>query len=140
MSTKMFLAALVGGVVSFFGGWLVFGILLQPYYEANTVYYEGLMRGENEMRLHGVAIAQLCFSGLLAYIFDRWANIRSFGPGFMGGLIVMGLATAGYDLQMWSWMNMMPFKAIVVDIIANAIFGGIVGGVVAWVLGRGKSA
>lgn len=136
----MLLAALVGAVLAFFGGWLIFGVLLHSFYESNTVHYEGLMRSESEMRLHGVAAAQLCFAGLLAYIFDRWANIRSFGPGFVGGLIVAGLMTAGFNLQMWSWMNLMPFKALVVDIVANAIFWGLIGGVIGWVLGRGKSA
>lgn len=140
MSTKMLLAALVGGVVAFFLGWLVFGMLLQSYYEANSVHYEGLYRGEDEMRLYGIFLSNLCWAGLLAYIFDKWANIRSFGPGFMGGAIVFALTTAGFDLMMWSTMNMGPYKMYIVDVLVQAVFGGIIGGVVGFVLGRGKTA
>ncbi len=140
MSTKMLLAALVGGVVSFFLGWLVFGMLMDPYYQSHMVHYDGLVRNMEETRLYGIAIANFCFAGLLAYIFDRWANIRNFGQGFMGGFIVMGLAYAGFDIFMWSTMNMGPYMMYAVDIVANAVFGGVIGGVIGWVLGRGKSA
>ena len=142
MSTKMLLATLVGGVVSFFLGWLVFGILLDPYYKSHMVNYEGLMRNmeTGEVRMVGIALAQFCFAGLLAYIFDRWANIRNFAQGFMGGFIVMGLAYAGFNIFMWSTMNLGPYIMYAVDIVANAIFGGVIGGVIGWMLGRGKSA
>ena len=36
MNTRLIVAALLGSVVAFFLGWLVYGILLAPYYEVNS--------------------------------------------------------------------------------------------------------
>ena len=139
MTTKTILAALIGAVVSFLLGWVVFGILMHDFYADNAVSYTGLMRGP-DTRLWGIFLAQLAWSALLAYVFDRWANYRTFGSGFKGGFIIFFLAVAGFDIMSWSQMNIYPYHVILVDILANAVFGGIVGGVVAMVLGTGRKA
>ena len=136
----MILAALAGGVVAFLLGWLVFGMLLASFYEENMVHYEGLMRGENDMRLYGIALANLSLSAMFAYIFDRCANFRTFASGFTGALIIGLLTFTFFDMMMWSTMNMFSVKTMVIDIVVNAVFAGIIGGVVGMVLGSGKKA
>lgn len=138
MSTRMILAALIGAVVSFFLGWLVFGTLLDPYYQSNMVHYNGLVRGEDDMRFYAIFLAQLCWSGLVAYIFDKWANIRTFQKGLMGGIIIFALAYAGFDLMMYASMNLFGYKMMIVDVLVNAVFGGLISGVIAVVLGWGN--
>jgi hypothetical protein len=140
MNTKMIVAALVGSVIAFFLGWLVFGILLGPFYENHTIHYKGLMRDETQTRLYAIYLAQLCWCGLLAYVFDRWANIRSFGPGLMGGLIMGALIFTASDLMTWSMMNLMGCKMMIVNIIANTLYMGVMGGIVAHILGMGKKS
>ena len=41
MNTKVLLAAIVGGVVAFLLGWLLFGILLADFMDKNMIHYEG---------------------------------------------------------------------------------------------------
>lgn len=140
MNTRMIIAALLGTVISFLLGWVVFGMLLDPYYQANVVHYHGLMRTGDDMRLYGIFLSQLCANGLLAYIFSRWANITSFVPGFSAGLIIGFLMYASFDLAMWSSMNIFPAKFFAVDVIVNAVFAGVMGGVIGVILGWGKKA
>jgi uncharacterized membrane protein len=136
MNTKMLLAALGGAVAFFILGWLVYGILLMGFYESNSVHYEGLMY---EMpNLFMIFIANLSTALLIAYIFDRWANIRTFGGGFMGGMIIGVLFTISFDFYSLATMNLMNTTAAIVDIIAGTIMSGIVGGVVGFILGAGK--
>lgn len=139
MSTKMIIATLVGFVFSFLLGWVVFGMLLDPYYQSQMIDYPGLMRGHEDMRLYGIALAQLSWSFLFAFIFDRWANIRTFGAGLTGGFIIFLFAYGGYDLMMWSSMNIAKWQFYAVDILVNSAFAGLVGGVIAFMLGRGKT-
>ena len=81
MNTKLLLAALIGAIVAFFLGWLVWGILLMDYYNAYTTQYEGLMR--NPPVLWALFLSQLAWTFMFAYIFDKWANITTFKSGFM---------------------------------------------------------
>lgn len=135
MLNRILAATLIGAVVSFLLGWAVFGMLLMPYYEANTVNYPGLFRSGEEMRLYAIFLAQVTGAGLLAVVFERWGNIRSFGTGLAGGVLIGGLMYATFDLYMWASMNLYPVKLIAFDIIANAAFAGIIGGVIGVVLG-----
>ncbi|MCC6600772.1 MAG: hypothetical protein IT223_08870 [Crocinitomicaceae bacterium] len=139
MSTKTILAALVGTAVAFLLGWVIFGNLLAEYYNKNTVHFEGLMRGD-DTRLYGIAVENLCLSLLFAYVFDRWANFRTFVSGFTGALIIGAPIFAFQDLMMWSTMNLCGIKMIVIDIAVNTVFAGIIGGAIGWVLGTGKKS
>ncbi|MFN0033134.1 MAG: hypothetical protein ACKVOR_13320 [Flavobacteriales bacterium] len=137
MNMRIIVAALIGSVVSFFLGWVVFGMLLDPYYQSNMVKYNGLVRGMDDMRLHGIYLAQLCWCGLIAYVFGVLGNVKSFMKGAIAGGIIFGLAFAGVDLMMWSGMNLFGFKMVVIDALANGIFGGLISGVIALILGWG---
>lgn len=135
MNLRTFIATLAGMVTLFLLGWLVFGILLMDFYQANTTHYEGLM---NEMpNLFLIIVSQLLFSFMLAYIFQVWAGFNSFAKGFTGGLFIGFFVTFAFDLYFLSGMNLFTVKSIIVDIIANTILYGIAGGVIGLVLGFG---
>jgi hypothetical protein len=138
MNTRLIVAALLGSVVSFFLGWLVYGILLAPYYEANEVHYHGLQRLHGDMRLYGIYLSQLSTSFLLAFIFQQWARIHTFGKGFVGGMIFGFFTAVSINLYMWSSMNLFQWEVYAVDAVVNALFLGIVGGVIATILGWKK--
>jgi hypothetical protein len=133
MNGRFFLATLAGTVVAFFLGWLIFGILLMGFYETNTTHYEGLMKQMPDML--PIILANLSMAFFLAFVFQRWANTRTFVKGFGNGIFITFLWILGFDLFFLASMNLYPLSVVVVDIIANTLLGGIVGGVVAWVLG-----
>jgi uncharacterized membrane protein len=136
MNTKMLLAALGGAVAYFILGWLIYGLLLMGFFESNSVDYPGLMYETPNLLL--IFIANLSSALLFAYIFDHWANIRTFSGGFMGGLIIGILFAISFDLMSLATMNLMNTTAVIVDIIVGTIMTGIVGGVIGFILGTGK--
>jgi hypothetical protein len=71
MDTRTLLAALVGGVVAFLLGWLIFGMLLMGWMEAHMLSYPGLMKTEEEMNLALMFLSNLCLALLLAWSFGR---------------------------------------------------------------------
>ena len=138
MKTKVLLAALVGAVAAFLLGWVVYGMLLEDYYKANSTEYAGLMKTEEEMQIWAIFLFNLAWTSMFAWAFDKMPGTTNFGAGFVAGAILSVLIGLSYDLMFYAFMNLYAPVLIFVNIIINAVFGGIVGGVVAWMLGYSK--
>ncbi len=136
MIKKLLLAALAGAIVQFLLGWLVYGLLLMNFMSSQSTHYEGLMKEMNGASfIILIFISGLAMSFLLAYIFQRWAKIGTFLSGLTGGMIFGFFVSLSFDLSSYSMMNLMSVNAIIVDVIVATILTGIVGGVIAWILG-----
>jgi hypothetical protein len=136
MIKKLILAALAGSVIQFLLGWLIYGVLLANFMSCNTNHYDGLMKDMNTgsfMIL--IFISGLVMSFLIAFIFQRWAKFETLTKGLTGGMILGFLLALSYDLYFFASMNLMSFSAMIVDIIVNTIIIGIIGAVIAWILG-----
>jgi hypothetical protein len=132
MNMRLIIAVLIGSVVSFLLGWLIFDILLGTYYEANMNSFKGLMRDDATVRLWAIYLSQLVWCSLLGYVLTRQSEYHSVSSSFITGALVMGLAGGAYNLMMWATMNLAPYKLYVADTALNAVFGG----VIAVVIGR----
>ncbi len=137
MKSSTIIAGLIAGVVSFFLGWLVFGILLEKLYQAHTIAYAGLNKAEPVM--WALIVGNLTWGMLAAYVLDL-GNANSIGKGFICGFILFGLITLGFDMFFLAFMNLMSLKMSLLDIAINAIFGGVIGAVVGWWYSRGATA
>lgn len=91
-----------------------------------------------------LAIAQIVFGILFAYIFDKWASISTFVGGMTGGAILMFGLSLGWDLQMTAFFKDMhvgsPYVPLVVDVLAATVFGALSGGVIGQVIGMMKKS
>jgi len=137
MNVKAYLAALVGAVFSFFAGWIIFGMLLMNFYTANTKVYEGLMRGPMPDLIF-IFLSGLCSSFLLTIIFTKWAGVKTYSAGFTNGMIIYFLLAGTMDLSLYAFYNLANLTLTLVDIIAQTVFGGMVGGIIGLVLGIGN--
>jgi hypothetical protein len=136
MKLNTIIAVVAGAVLYFFAGWLVFGFLLMGFYSAHTMHYEGLMK---EMpNLFAVFISCLLTTSLYAFVFEKWANIRSFGKGFTGGMIISFFIYASMDVSFAGMYNLFDIPVLVVDILVSTVLGGIIAGFIAWILGMGQ--
>lgn len=81
----------------------------------------------------------LIVEGTLTKI-GRWANIKTLKTGAIAGVVIDLLIGIYYDFMTYAMMNVMDFNGIIVDILVNAVYGGLIGGVVGWVLGMGKES
>lgn len=136
MTKKLILATLAGAVVQFFLGWLVYGLLLADFMNSNTTHYEGLMKDMNSGSfIILVFLSGLAMSFLITFIFQRWAKFDKLFAGLTGGLFLGFFLALTYDLYFLASMNMFSVSGMIVDIIANTVVLGIVGAVIAWILG-----
>ena len=136
MNTKVLLATLAAAIAAFLFGWIVFGILLEDFYKSNTPVYEGLMK--NPPNLVMIFLSNIVNAFLLAYIFNRWAGIRTAIEGAQAGFIIFFLTSLAFDLMMYATMNMLTPLVMVVDVLGSGAFGAVIGAVVGLVLGSRK--
>jgi hypothetical protein len=136
MTKKLILAALVGAVAQFLLGWLIYGIVLAKFMSSQTTHYEGLMKDMSS----GSFLILIFLSGfvmacLIAFIFQRWAKFEKFQSGLSGGMVLGFMIALSYDLNFLASMNLMTVPGVIVDVIGTSIMFGIVGGIIAWILG-----
>ncbi|MBL7944362.1 MAG: hypothetical protein JNM00_16495 [Flavobacteriales bacterium] len=131
------ISILVGTVAGFLLGWVVYGILLDPFYASHCPHHHIIIRDMESTRLWGILVAQVCFAAMMTYVYSV-ANIRSVGKGFTFGAIMGGLSTAGTDFMLFSSTNMYTKEVYMVDIPVGAVFIGIIGAIIAFVLSKGK--
>lgn len=137
MNTKTLLAALASGVAAFLLGWVIYGIMLKGYMDAHTSQAAlGLMK--TEPGLGYLLAGDLVYGLAIAWALGRMGATSAM-TGFVAGLILMGLIGLGYDLMFFGLMNMYNgHMAMVVDVLASAVIGGIAGAVAGAVLGTGN--
>ena len=138
MNNKVLLAALAGAAATFLSGWLIYGMALKGFFDAQMVESaRGVLRDPPLM--WGIIVGCLAWSLLLALIYSRWAGITTFQSGAMTGAWIMFLVALGADFFSYASMNVSSSTAVLVDAVVNAVQGAIAGGVVGWVLGYGEN-
>ncbi len=137
MSTnKIAVAGLIGGITAFILGFLFYGVLLTDFFAKNGGGATGVERAPEEMVWWAMIIGHLALGFLFAVIYGRWANISTFATGAKAGAVIGLLMGLGYDMIWYGTSNVMNLTATLTDIAVTVIFGAILGGVVAWWLGR----
>jgi hypothetical protein len=135
-TSKILLATLVGGIVFFLLGWLVYGILLMDFMQNNSQMVAGAEKDPPVW--WALIVAHFLFALLLAVIYGRWASISTFATGAKAGAVIGIILSLGIDLFFYATMVGHTATTIIVDVIASVVIMAISGGVIAWVLGRGN--
>ena len=139
MLTRILAATVAGAVVMFLYGGLVWGWLLRSYFDG-TMSATAKSVMNTEPSFVPLIVAQFIFAALFAFIFDRWASIRTFAAGLKGGAILMCALSLGWDIEMTAFFKDMhvgsPYVPIAVDVIVATVMGAIAGGVIGLVLGK----
>ena len=135
MNIKVILASLAGAVTLFILGYLIWGILIGSYFRANEIHYEGLSK--TPPNLVTLFLSNIVFSFLIAFIFYKWASVRTFAAGLIGATIIGFLIHAGIKLSLVGYMNLYKeVTPVIVDVLAETARTAIAGGVIGAVLGR----
>jgi hypothetical protein len=136
MTKKLILATIAGSVVQFLLGWLIYGLLLANFMNSQTTHYEGLMKDMSTGSfIVLIFISGLVMSFLIAFIFQRWAKFEKFLMGLTGGMLLGFFMALSYNLSSLAMENLLSISAMIVDVIVSSVVMGIVGAVIAWILG-----
>ena len=135
MDTRVLLATLAGGIVAFFGGWLIYGMLLDPYFQGQTTE-AGFAVMKDPPEIWAIAVGNLIYSFLLSLIFSRWASISTLKTGAIAGAVIGGLFALSNGFMWHAFANMSKSMAtIAVDALGAAVLGALIGGAIGWTLG-----
>ena len=129
----MLIGGVIGGIVYFLFGWLVYGILLAGQMEGANC-----MRAHDEMLLIWIFVGNVFTGLMLSYVMSKMATVTTLGSGAMVGAIIGLLSAIGMDGLMYGTTTMVTGpSAILMDAVITAVMWAIVGGVIGWWLGRG---
>jgi hypothetical protein len=134
MNYKIIIASLAGAITLFIFGYLIWGIFLGSYFNANDIYYEGIAK--TEPSLLGLFISNLLWAFLLAFIFDKWALIRKFGAGFLAAMLIGLLIHSGIEFSATATQNLYKhINPVVVDVLVETARMSLAGGIIGLALG-----
>jgi hypothetical protein len=137
MLARILAATVAGGVAFFVLGWVIYGLILDPLVFKPNANPETLKLMKDPPEWVFLILANFVAAFLLAYIFDRWATIKTFVGGLIAGAIIYLIIALYMQLMFAAFMKitngLMP---TIVDIIGTMILGGLAGGVVGLVLGK----
>ena len=137
MNGKVLLASGVATIWNFFGGWLIYGVLLMEFYHSHTIEYEGLMKEMPDMLLLVIS----CFTSalLITLVVDKTGNGNLKG-GAITGLWVGLLFQLSQDTGMASFFNLHDgLTVIAVNMVVTSAFYAVTGAIAGMILGRGNS-
>lgn len=136
MNTQKFLiSTLIGGVVLFLLGYLFYAALLASFFETHS---SGGNYMKNPPDFLFIILGNLADGALLAYIFLKWAGIKTPATGAQAGATIGLLMALAWDLLMYGTANLMDITGTLADVIVVTIMMAIAGAAVGWYLGRGK--
>lgn len=137
MSTnKILIAGVIGGVIAFLLGFLIYGVLLQDFFASNVGSAGDVARGDGEMLWIPLVLGHIAWGMLIALIFGRWAGIKTFITGAESGALIGLLVGATYNLINLGATNVLNVTASLVDIGLTSVFTAIIGGVIGAYYGR----
>jgi len=134
-SQKFIVGGIVGGIVYFLLGWLVYGMLLKDFMANNL---SNSMRPDADTIWWALILGQLAGGFFLAYVVGK-AGATSAGAGAGVGFVAGLLVCLSYDLTMYGVSTTISsLKGLAADVAVSAVMSAIVGAVVGWVMGMSK--
>lgn len=134
MSGKAFFGAtIVGGIVSFLVGYLLWGMLLMDFFASNAGSATGVAREPMNMGL--LFLGVLIGAGLLTLIIG-WAKADGAGQGAKVGAMVGALMSLNIGIIQLAATNLNTPMSVLGDAAASLVHGGIVGAVIAVTAGK----
>ena len=135
MDSKRFAAGtVVGGVVLWATGWLIFSKLFGGFYAANVGSATGVDR--DAQILWATILGNAFYAALIVYALLRRHGVASVAQGAMVGAIVGCLAWAQADFVLYADLNIANLTRTIVDPLLEIIHGGIGGAAIAFVVKR----
>ena len=128
MNTKQWvIGTVVGGVVIFAAGYVIFEMLLGDFYAANAGSATGVMR--DPPIVWALAVGALAYAALILYALRTQAASVNVVSGMKVGAVVGLLLWATADFTLYGITNMSNLTLTIVDPLVELVHGGIAGAV-----------
>ena len=131
MNVKNFIVGgIVGGIVDFLMGWLVYGMLLKDTFPKPE--------GAGPENMMFIFLGCMSFGFLLSYVFSQGEGISNIAAGIkmaIGIALFMGLCN---NFFMNMYKDTIDIKLMLIDIAASLVLATVVGASIAMVNGKMK--
>ena len=134
---KFLLGTLVGGIVYFFLGYLVYGVAMADFFKNHSMSPAGTMKPMSDIIWWALILGNLASGALLTFIFLKLGNVNSFSKGASMGAAIGFFTGLGMDLIRYATENGLNRRATLVDVLLGVVMTAITGGIIAVVLGMG---
>ena len=135
-TSKFVIGGIIGGVLFFLLGWLIYGMLLMDFMAQHmSSAAAGVMRPETEWPWWAMILGNMGLGFLVSYVISK-ANVASATAGATTGAVVMFLFSLSINFMMYAQMNLYDLTSIAVDMVSSAVIGAIAGAAVGWWNGR----
>ena len=137
LKNKVLIGGLVGGVVFFLLGWLVYGIIMMEFMSANM--NQCAMLPMEQMVWWAIILSNFAYAFLLAVLIGRTKSYGFVSGSLLSATIGM-LMGISIDFGQYSMTTMFTggLTALLVDIVVTTVFAAIGGGIIGAVMGMGK--
>ena len=133
MNTNKLLVGTVVGFVGFFlGGFVLYTIVFKDLLASTN---PGFAAAQKAPDMFALVIGNFAAAFLLAYVFEKWAGIRTLQTGAIAGAIIGLLTSLNYDSMMHGTSNLFTWTGVGVDTLVSALLWAIGGAVIGWFLG-----
>jgi hypothetical protein len=122
------IGTIVGAVVIFGAGWVLFEMLLGDYYAANAGSATGV--DKDPPLIWAVVVGALAYAALIIYAMRAQAGSVNMVSGMKVGAIVGFLLWATADFTLFGITNMNNLTITLVDPFVELVHGGIAGAVI----------
>ncbi len=135
MFVRVLAATVAGAVVYYVVGFVLFAMVLDPILRPHMNQFPGLIKEPMPDMLF-LPLWNLAMAFLIAFVFEKWAGIRTFVGGLKAGALIMLLIALIIDLDLLAFMNMYKDAvAPIIVIVASTFIGTLAAGVIGAVLG-----
>lgn len=121
------IGTVVGGIVVFGAGWVIFEMLLGDYYAANAGSATGVDKDPPIM--WAVVVGALAYAALIIYAMRAQAGSANMVSGMKAGAIVGFLLWACADFTLFGITNINNLTITMLDPFVELVHGGIAGAV-----------
>jgi len=138
MNTKTLVGGILAGVVLFFAGWIIYGMLLKDFMEANTNTCASLP--DEEFSVPTIAVSNLLLGFWLAIMLG-WSKAKNALEAMKHTAVFAILVCLSYDLAQCSMSTVFSnYTAVAVDTLAFLVMTCLASGVLGWFMNRDTAA
>jgi uncharacterized membrane protein len=132
---KLAIGGIVGGILFFLLGWLLFGMLLVDFMKNHAGVVSGFDKTPPDMLY--LIIGNLASGLLLTYIFVK-TNVNSLTGGLITGAVLGALTSVSVDCIMYGTTKLVSKNMMMADVLASVGMWAVAGAVLGLLLGKLK--
>ena len=133
MSKNVLLKGLTAGVVAFFLGWLIYGVLLKGCMEGEcSEAMKGMMRAESDMIWWALIASNLLFGYMIA-LYGTAQGASGWMDWAKKSALIGAVYSLAYGLSGYAMMDMMSLQGFLTDAAITAVMAACMGAAASFV-------